>query len=104
MNFTVANYRIPFEAAFWLASIAVLGVLGTLHSSLFTLHSSHVTLCVPTLLGFDGCIGCGLGHSIGLALRGDVEGSLWAHSFGIPALGILLYRSVSLIIRNNTTI
>lgn len=95
MNLTIASYRIPAEAAIWLMSLCALAVIGP------EAHG-HATLCIPTLLGLDGCIGCGLGHSVGLALRGDFVGSLSAHWMGIPATGLLLYRSITLIIRSNS--
>ena len=95
LNLTVASYRIPLESAIWLSSLLALALFGT------EVHG-HATLCIPTLLGLDGCIGCGLGHAIGLAFRGDFSGSVQAHWLGLPAIGILLYRSITLIIKTNS--
>lgn len=81
---------IPFEALMWTLALVVLGVFGP---SL----SGHFTFCIPTMLGFDGCMGCGIGRSIGLALRGDWIASAHAHPLGIPAVFILTFHIVRLI-------
>jgi hypothetical protein len=84
----------PLEAAFWLGAMAVLGIWGA------DLHG-HASFCIPSAMGWDGCMGCGVGHAMGLTLRGDVESAAWTHFMGIPAVGILLYRSIHLIIHSN---
>lgn len=45
------------------------------------------------------CLGCGLGHSISFLLHGDLTSSWAAHWFGVPALAILIYRTVTLAIQ-----
>jgi len=86
-------FKIPFEALMWTLALVVLGVLGG--------PTGHFTFCIPTLLGFDGCIGCGIGASIGLALRGEWLASASAHPLGIPAVLILTVHIVRLTITSN---
>ena len=86
--------KIPFEALMWTLALVVLGLLGP------TL-SGHFTFCIPTMLGFDGCLGCGIGRAIGLALRGDWLASANAHPLGIPAVFILAFHIVRLTITAN---
>lgn len=78
------------EPMIWLSALLILG-LADLSSE------THISLCPLANLGFDFCPGCGLGHSIGYALKGDLEASFNAHPLGIFAIVILLYRSFSLI-------
>ena len=71
------------EALIWIAALIWLAI---------TAHSSSFSLCPIHALGLDFCPGCGIGHGIGLALRGEFSASLSAHPLGIPALFILLHR------------
>ncbi|HLP29313.1 MAG TPA: DUF2752 domain-containing protein [Candidatus Didemnitutus sp.] len=87
--------NIPREAWLWTAGLVGLAVLAP------TLENT-VTLCVPTLLGFDGCWGCGLGRSIGYLAHGDVSASLASHPFGIPAVLIISTRIVHLVRQSRT--
>lgn len=80
---------VPAEALIWAGGLFVLAVEAP---SL----SGHVTFCVPTLLGLDGCIGCGLGASIGHLFRGHLSASIDAHPLGIPATLLLTVRIVQL--------
>jgi len=80
-----------FEALIWGVGLTVLAVWGA------DLHG-HATVCVPTLLGADGCIGCGVGHAAGLALRGQFADSLEAHPLGILAVAVLLIRIMTIIV------
>lgn len=88
------RFKIPAEALIWTLALVVLGVFG---SSL----AGHFTFCIPTLLGFDGCMGCGIGRSIGMALRGDFTASWQAHPLGIPAVFILSTHIICLTINAN---
>jgi hypothetical protein len=83
----------PPEAWIWAASLLYLGIWGAG-------SDGHLTFCVPTLLGFDGCWGCGIGRSMGLALRGNFSASWAAHPFGIAGDGILLGRVLTLTFRS----
>jgi hypothetical protein len=77
------------EAVVWTSGLAVLAIWGA------DLHG-HVTFCLPTALGSDACMGCGVGHAAGLALRGDLAASWAEHPMGIPAVIVLLTRIVYL--------
>ncbi|MBK6291176.1 MAG: DUF2752 domain-containing protein [Ignavibacteria bacterium] len=86
---------IPREAWLWTAGLVGLAVLAP------SLENS-VTLCVPTLLGFDGCWGCGLGRSIGQLAHGEVTESFASHPFGIPAVLVISARIVHLVRQSRT--
>lgn len=86
---------IPSEAWIWAIGLLVLG-LGA------PILDGKLTLCVPTLLGFDGCWGCGLGRSIGLLAHGELAASWASHPLGIPAVLIISARIVQLVRQNRT--
>jgi hypothetical protein len=64
-----------------------------------TLENS-VTFCIPSMLGFDWCLGCGLGRSISHLVRGDISASFSAHPLAVPAVAILTAHIFHLIRRN----
>ncbi|MHB1177626.1 MAG: DUF2752 domain-containing protein [Daejeonella sp.] len=80
----------PIELAIWSAALLVLGIS-------YPNTISHFTLCPIENLGFSWCPGCGLGRSISYLLRGEIKLSVNQHWFGIPALGILIFRIVQLL-------
>jgi len=55
------------------------------------------SLCLFKAVGFGTCPGCGLGHSIGYLLRGDIALSFKAHLFGAPGFMILIGRIACLV-------
>lgn len=57
----------------------------------------HFTLCLFRLIGFDQCPGCGIGRSIHCALHFDWSSSWNYHWWGIPALGIIIFRIITLL-------
>ncbi|SRR6056297_285398 len=59
------------------------------------------TFCLFNRAGVDFCPGCGLGRSISLAFSGQLTASFQMHPAGILAIFILLYRIVSILIRNH---
>ncbi|HMB40659.1 MAG TPA: DUF2752 domain-containing protein [Balneolaceae bacterium] len=59
------------------------------------------TFCLFNRAGVDFCPGCGLGRSISLAFSGQLTASFQMHPAGILAIIILLYRIVSILIRNH---
>lgn len=91
-----SRHRLPLEALIWTASLVGLAVLGP---SL----EGHLTFCIPTLLGFDGCWGCGVGRSISHALHGDLAGSWASHPLGIFALTVIAARIITLVYKPPTT-
>lgn len=76
------------EPIIWLGALAWLALANP--------DASHVTLCPLANLGISWCPGCGLGHAVGLALRGDFSRSLHEHLLGIPAILILVHRTAML--------
>jgi hypothetical protein len=62
----------------------------------------HNTLCPFDNLGFHYCPGCGLGRSVGFFFRLDLESSFFSHPLGIPAVLLLLYRSIKIFIKSKT--
>jgi hypothetical protein len=84
-------YKNP-EVYIWIA-----GLLFLAFSNPFD-HS--YTICPVKLISGYSCPGCGLGHAISFALRGDWEHSFAEHWFGIPALGIILFRIFRLLRQN----
>ncbi len=91
----LANYHIHFkrfhvEAFFWMAALIALAIDNPYSSK------PHYSLCVFKMLGFDHCPGCGLGHSVSCALKGDITNSFHYHPLGIIAIIILLHRIYNL--------
>jgi hypothetical protein len=80
---------IPAEAIIWLTGLIALAAHapGT---------DAHIILCPLKLMGWDYCMGCGLGRAIAYALRGDFAQSFHTHPLGIMAVIVLLYRIVTL--------
>lgn len=87
---------VPAEALIWAAGLIVLALAAP---SL----AGHATFCVPTLLGLDGCMGCGLGASIGHLFRGHLASSIDAHPLGIPATLMLTGRIIQLLRNHRRT-
>ncbi|WP_010664626.1 DUF2752 domain-containing protein [Marinilabilia salmonicolor] len=78
------------EAFFWILAIILLAFTNPE-------GSGHLSLCPLKNMGFNFCPGCGLGHSISWIFRGDIIASFHCHPLGIPALIILLVRSINLL-------
>lgn len=55
------------------------------------------TLCIFKNIGFENCMGCGIGHSISYIFRGDFSGAYEAHPLGFPILLFLFYHIFQLI-------
>jgi hypothetical protein len=78
-----------FELVFWVAALMALAFSNPA-------GPVHFSLCPLRAMGITWCPGCGLGHSISWLFHGNISNSWHAHWFGIPALGIILYRIYSL--------
>ncbi|MFD0752091.1 DUF2752 domain-containing protein [Mucilaginibacter calamicampi] len=78
-----------FELVFWIAALIALAVCDPA-------QPSHFTLCPFKLLGITWCPGCGIGHAIAFLFHGDIAGSFNAHWLGLPALGIICWRIITL--------
>jgi hypothetical protein len=79
------------EAFIWIAALIFLAVSNP--------AEHHYTLCPIDNMGFSFCPGCGLGRSIGFLFRAEFESSVMAHPLGIPAVILLVYRSVSVLVK-----
>ena len=62
---------------------------------------SHFTLCPLANAGLEWCPGCGIGHSIGLMLHGEVHKAWEAHVFGPVAVVLILIRIITIIKLNS---
>ncbi len=89
---TIGN--IPLEAWIWLGAMLVLAMLpsGT---------SDHFSVCIPRALGLSWCWGCGVGESVGMALRGNLVESFSVHPMGPVAVVVLLFRLVQLLLHHH---
>lgn len=81
------------EAFIWIAVLVFLALSNP------AVH--HYTLCPLENLGISFCPGCGLGRSIGYFFRLEIASSFIAHPLGIPAVFLLIYRSVKILINNS---
>ncbi|MER3471918.1 MAG: DUF2752 domain-containing protein [Chitinophagaceae bacterium] len=79
------------ELIIWLAALVLLFNMQT--------TSAHFSFCVFSILGFQHCPGCGIGHAIHYALHVDFVSSWKAHPFGIPATLIIVYRIYQLLLK-----
>ncbi len=82
------------EAVIWIAALIFLAASNP--------ACHHYTLCPLDNLGFPYCPGCGLGRSIGYFLRLDIKSSFLAHPLGIPAVFLLVYRSVRIMAQSSS--
>ena len=78
------------EALIWISALIILAVSDPAHH--------HYTLCPFDNLGISFCPGCGLGRSVGYFFRADIESSFLSHPLGIPAIILLIYRSVKVLV------
>jgi len=85
--------KLYLEVFIWIGALVWLA----LSSSDF---SGHSEVCPFRGLGWSFCPGCGLGRSIILLFKGDIGGSFSMHPMGIPAVGILLLRIVTVVRKN----
>jgi len=85
VNSTIKIISKYFELVFWAAALVALAMTDPA-------GGVHFSLCPLKAMGITWCPGCGLGHSISWLFRGNMANSWHAHWFGMPALGIILYR------------
>lgn len=81
-------FRQNLEAFIWLTALLLLFFMPP--------ESTQQTLCVWHHLGVERCLGCGLGHAISAAFRGQILHSFQSHLLGVPAIVILSSRSIFL--------
>lgn len=77
--------KFPIEAIIWIIGLIILMIYSPG-------EGEHFTICPFYHLGFEHCLGCGLGRSISLFFHGEIVASLQAHPLGILAVIILSFR------------
>ncbi|MFL0684390.1 MAG: DUF2752 domain-containing protein [Algoriphagus aquaeductus] len=87
---------IPLELIFWIGSL--LAIL-TINPD----GGHHFSLCPLDSLGFSWCPGCGLGRSMNLLARGEIQASWSMHPLAMLAFGVILHRIWTLIKNLKTT-
>jgi hypothetical protein len=88
--------RIPLELIFWIGSLI----------AIFTINPDaghHFSLCPLDSMGFSWCPGCGLGRSMSLLARGEIQASWSMHPLAMLAFGVILHRIWTLIKNLKTT-
>ncbi len=96
MKFTESFRRIFFLHFEWMALTA-----GLLLMAFLDPFGSGTTLCLFERAGFSYCPGEGLGRSVALAFRGELQASFQLHPAGIAAILILTGRILSIFYRNH---
>ncbi|MFD0832673.1 DUF2752 domain-containing protein [Mucilaginibacter boryungensis] len=84
-----------FELLFWIAALIALAFSDP--------AQPHFVLCPFRRMGITWCPGCGIGHAISYLFRGNISASFHAHWFGIPVLGVLLWRVYTLALNQYRT-
>ncbi len=88
--------RFPLELVFWMGSLV----------AILTINPDaghHLSLCPLDNLGLDWCPGCGLGRSMNLLVRGEVQASWSMHPLAMLAFGVILHRIWTLLKNLKTT-
>lgn len=91
--------NVPFKFLFgiiWQKKEALIWISALIFLAISDPAMHHYTLCPLDNMGISFCPGCGLGRSIGYFFRADIESSFLSHPLGIPAIILLVYRSVSI--------
>lgn len=70
------------------AAVAAFGWAALAAQAAWGLPPAGVTLCPFKLITGHDCPGCGMGHSIVYAMRGDWRASLHAHALGLPLYAV----------------
>ncbi|SIQ58805.1 Protein of unknown function [Pontibacter lucknowensis] len=88
-----AAWRVLPEAGAWIIGLLLLAGMEPAGNHLFS-------LCPISWVWQGGCPGCGLGHSVAYLFRGDLASSWQAHPLGLPALLILCWRVLELLVQS----
>jgi hypothetical protein len=80
------------EAIFWTLALLAIAMLPM---------NNLPSLCIAKTLGFAKCWGCGIGHSMQAAFRGDWTTSFALHPLGIIAIVVLIHRIITLLFKPN---
>lgn len=88
--------QFPLELVFWIGSLIAILLLDVN-------AGSHLSLCPLDQLGFDWCPGCGLGRSMNLLARGEIQASWSMHPLAMLAYVVIFSRIWQLIKNLKTT-
>lgn len=88
--------QFPLELVFWIGSLIAILLLDVN-------AGSHLSLCPLDQLGFDWCPGCGLGRSMNLLARGEIQASWSMHPLAMLAYVVIFSRIWQLIKTLKTT-
>lgn len=83
------QYKYLPEVGMWLFGVTALALMDPEGEHLFS-------FCPFSWMWEHGCPGCGLGHGIAYLFRGEWQASWNAHPLALPALILLLWRSIKL--------
>jgi len=75
----------PVELVFWIGSLVAILMINPD-------GGHHLSLCPLDNLGLDWCPGCGLGRSMNLLARGEIQASWSMHPLAMLAFGVILHR------------
>lgn len=90
------RYRTMVEAAVWSGGLLLMALADPTREALFE-------VCLLKLAGVAWCPGCGLGHAVGFLARGQVAEAMASHPLVIPVVGVLVFRTVSLLVAARRT-
>lgn len=83
----------------WYKKEAVIWICALIFLALSNPADHFYTLCPLENLGFHYCPGCGLGHSISYFFHLEIKNSFLSHPLGIPAVILLVARSVKIVLK-----
>ncbi len=92
MNKTLNFIRSYFEAMVWIGALVLLAIMNP--------YSNEPSLCIFHQFGIESCPGCGLGHSISAAFRGQFTRSFEMHPLGMVTIGVLFARIIAVFRQN----
>ena len=79
-----------------LDSEAYIWTFGLITLAFLDFGDHHLTICPIANLGYEWCLGCGLGRAIALIFKGQFMESFEMHPLGLLAIIVLIYRIATL--------
>ncbi len=83
-----------FEQIAWAIALCFLYLMDT--------SPAAASFCIFKWIGFESCMGCGIGHSIHQALHFNFAQAYQEHMMGIPATGLLILQLFKPFFKNKT--
>ena len=89
------NIKKHFELIMWVSGLSLLFFMPE--------NAEGFSFCIFKLVGFSGCLGCGIGHAIREGLHFHFLNSLKQHPLGLLAIIIIFNRIFQLLslLKNN---